>query len=45
MGLGNTAADDRDRYAIIQQSDVLAIVPNAAAQHLAVLLQLAGTPS
>jgi hypothetical protein len=43
--LGNTAADGRDRYARIRQSDALAIVPDDAAQHLAVLLHLAGTPS
>lgn len=43
--LGSTAAGGPDRYARIRQSDALAIVPDAAAQHLAVLLQLAGTPS
>jgi hypothetical protein len=43
--LGNTAADGLDRYARIQQSDTLVIVPDDAAQHLATLLQLAGTPS
>jgi hypothetical protein len=41
--LGNTAADGLDRY--VQQSDTLVIVPDDAAQHLATLLQLAGTPS
>jgi hypothetical protein len=45
VGLGNTAADGRDRYALIRESDLLALVPGDAAQHLAVLLQLAGTPS
>jgi hypothetical protein len=45
VGLGNTTTDDRERYALIQQSDILAIVPNDAAQHLAVLLELAGMPS
>jgi hypothetical protein len=43
--LGNTAADGLDRYARVQQSDTLVIVPDDAAQHLATLLQLAGTPS
>jgi hypothetical protein len=43
--LGNAAADGLGRYARIQQSDTLAIVPDDAAQHLATLLQLAGTPS
>ena len=43
--LGNTAADGLGRYARIQQSDALVIVPDDAAQHLATLLQLAGTPS
>jgi hypothetical protein len=43
--LGKTAADGLDRYARIQQSDALAIVPDDAARHLATLLQLAGTPS
>jgi Domain of unknown function (DUF4340) len=43
--LGNAAADGLGRYARIQQSDALVIVPDDAAQHLATLLQLAGTPS
>jgi hypothetical protein len=43
--LGNAAADSLDRYARIQQSDTLVIVPDDTAQHLATLLQLAGTPS
>ncbi len=43
--LGNAAADGLGRYARIQQSDTLVIVPDDAAQHLATLLQLAGTPS
>jgi hypothetical protein len=43
--LGNTAADGPDRYARIQQSDALVIVPNDATRHLAILRQLAGTPS
>jgi hypothetical protein len=43
--LGNAASDGPDRYARIQQSDTLVIVPDDAAQHLATLLQLAGTPS
>ena len=43
--LGKSAADGLDRYARVQQSDTLVIVPDDAAQHLATLLQLAGTPS
>jgi hypothetical protein len=43
--LGKAAADGVDRYARIQQSDTLVIVPDDAAQHLATVLQLAGTPS
>lgn len=43
--LGNPAADGLGSYALIQQSDALAIVPDDAARHLATLLQLAGTPS
>jgi hypothetical protein len=43
--LGNAAADGLGRYARIQQNDTLVIVPDDAAQHLATLLQLAGTPS
>jgi hypothetical protein len=43
--LGNVAADRLHRYARIQQTDTLVIVPDDAAQHLATLLQLAGTPS
>jgi hypothetical protein len=43
--LGNAAADGLDRYARIPQSDTLVMVPDNAAQHLATLLQLAGTPS
>ncbi len=42
--LGKAAADGVDRYARIQQSDTLVIVPDDAAQHLATVLQLAGTP-
>jgi len=42
--LGKAAADGVDRYARIQQSDALVIVPDDAAQHLATVLQLAGTP-
>jgi hypothetical protein len=45
IGLGNAAADGRDCYALIQERDMLAIVPNDAAQHLAILLQLARIPS
>jgi hypothetical protein len=43
--LGNAAADGLGRYARIQQSDALVIAPDDATQHLATLLQLAGTPS
>lgn len=43
--LGNTAPDRADSYALIRQSDALVIVPDDAAQHLAILLRLAGTPS
>jgi len=43
--LGNTAADSPDCYARIEQSDALVIVPDDAARHLAILRQLAGTPS
>jgi hypothetical protein len=43
--LGNTVSDRPDRYARIQQRDTLVIVPDDASQHLATLLQLAGTPS
>jgi hypothetical protein len=43
--LGNAAANGVDRYARIQQTDTLVIVPDDAAQHLATLLQFAGTPS
>jgi hypothetical protein len=43
--LGNAAADGADRYARIQQSDILVIVPDDAAQHLATLLQLADRSS
>jgi len=43
--LGNASADGLDRYARIHQSDRLVIVPDDAAQRLATLLQLAGTPS
>jgi hypothetical protein len=43
--LKNATSDGPDRYARIQQSDTLVIVPDAAAQHLATLLQLAGRPS
>ena len=43
--LGNTAADGPDRYARIQQSDMLVIVPDDAARHLATLLQLADRSS
>jgi Domain of unknown function (DUF4340) len=43
--LGNAAAYGLGRYARIQQSDRLVIVPDDAAQHLATLLQLAGPPS
>jgi hypothetical protein len=43
--LGNAAADGLGRYARIQQSDRLVIVPDDTAQHLATLLQLAGPPS
>jgi Domain of unknown function (DUF4340) len=43
--LGNTAADDRQRYARTQQSDDVVIVPDDAAQHLAILLQIAAAPS
>jgi hypothetical protein len=42
---GNAAADGLDRYARIQQSDVLVIAPDDAARHLTKLVQLAGTPS
>ena len=43
--LGNTAAEGDDRYARIQQSDALVIISDEATQHVATLLQLAGTPS
>ena len=43
--LGNTAPNGSDRYALIRQSDTLVIVADDAAEHVAVLLQLAGTPS
>ena len=43
--LGNTAEHGTDRYARIQQSDTLVIVPDDTAQRLSTLLQLAGTPS
>jgi hypothetical protein len=43
--LGNTAPDRLDSYALIRQSDTLVIVPDDAARHLTILLQLAGTPS
>ena len=43
--LGNTAADVPDCYARIQQSDMLVIVPDEAARHLATLLQLADRSS
>jgi hypothetical protein len=43
--LGNAAADGLGRYARIQQNETLVIVPHDAAQHLAAMLQLAGTPS
>ena len=43
--LGNTAPNGAECYALIRQSDTLVIVPDDAAQHLAILLQLAGTPS
>jgi uncharacterized protein DUF4340 len=44
IGLGNATADGPDRYARIQQSDTLVIVPDDAARHLATLLLLAGAP-
>jgi hypothetical protein len=43
--LGSTTSDGSDRYARIQQSNVLAIVPSDVSRHLAKLVQLAGTPS
>jgi Domain of unknown function (DUF4340) len=43
--LGSAAPDGTDRYARIQQSDMLVIVSDDAARHLDTLLQLAGTPS
>jgi hypothetical protein len=43
--LGNIAPDGLDSYALIRQSDTLVIVSDDAAHHLAILLQLAGTPS
>ena len=43
--LGNIAEHGADRYARIQQRDTVVIVPDDAAQRLATLLQLAGTPS
>jgi hypothetical protein len=43
--LGNAAADGLGRYARIQQSDRLVIVPDDAGQHLVALLQLAGPRS
>jgi Domain of unknown function (DUF4340) len=43
--LGNAVAEGGDRYARIQQSGAVVIVPDDAAQRLATLLQLAGTPS
>jgi hypothetical protein len=43
--VGNTAGDGADRYAHIQQSSALVIVPDDAAEHIAVMVQLAQTPS
>lgn len=43
--LGSAATGGPDRYARIQQSDVLVIAPDDATRHLANLVQLAGTPS
>lgn len=43
--LGDTTANGPDRYAHVQQSDALVLVPDDAARHLATLLQLAGMPS
>jgi len=43
--LGKSAAQGRDCYAHIQQSDELVIVPDDAARHLTTLLALAGTSS
>jgi hypothetical protein len=43
--LGNTATDGINRYARVQESQLLVTVADDAARHLAVLLQLAGTPS
>ena len=43
--LGNSAAQGRDCYGHIQQSDELVIVPDDAARHLTTLLALAGTSS
>jgi hypothetical protein len=45
MELGNAGMDGGHRYARIQQSDALVLVPDEAAQRLTTLLQLAGTPS
>ena len=43
--LGSTAAGSPNRYARIQQNDVLVTAPDDAARHLANLVQLAGGPS
>ena len=42
--LGNVAADGSDRYARIQQNDVLATVPDDVPQYLGGLVKLAGNP-
>jgi hypothetical protein len=43
--VGKAAGEGADRYARIQQSEALVIMPDDAMQHISVLLQLAGTPS
>jgi hypothetical protein len=43
--LGSAATDGSDRYARTQQSDVLATVPGDVPQHLATLVELAGSRS
>jgi Domain of unknown function (DUF4340) len=43
--LGSATADGPDRYVRVQQNDTLVTVPDDAAQRLANLMRLAGTPS
>jgi uncharacterized protein DUF4340 len=42
---GSTAADGPERYARVQQSDIIVTVPDDTAQHLTKLVHLAGAPS